>query len=74
MRARRTTIVLTAAGALAITVHLWLGAGVLASGWTGWTTGIVVAVVLVKVIAVTVIGLRRHAIRRSKASTAADEG
>ncbi len=71
-REHRKTVVLTAAGALAVAMHLGLGGAVLAV-WMGWTTGIVFTVVLVTVVAVTVTGLRRLATRRSKTPTAPNE-
>jgi hypothetical protein len=75
-RKRRNTIGLTAAGALAIAVHLGLGGSALAgSRWTDLAAGIVLAVVLVKVMAVTVIALRCLASRNSGCSkTAASSG
>lgn len=70
-RKRRRTIGLAVAGALVIAVHLRLGGAALAaSRWTGWTADIVLAVVVVKVIGVTVIALHRLATRRSRAAKA----
>lgn len=68
-RKRRWAIGLTAAGALAIAVHLGLGGAALAaSRWTGLAADIVLAVVLVKVIGVAAIALRRLVTRRGRAS------
>ncbi len=73
-RGHRRTIVLTAAGVLAVAAHLGLGGAVLAgAAWTGWAANVLLAVVLVNVVAVTVHALRRRAIRHSKASTAPEE-
>jgi hypothetical protein len=72
-RSHRGTTVLIAAVALAVALHLGLGSAMLSAQWTGWTADAILAVVLLKVIAVGVIGLRRRATRRKKASTASDD-
>ncbi|MEC3974422.1 DUF2218 domain-containing protein [Amycolatopsis sp. H20-H5] len=66
-RKRRTTIGLAAAAVLAVAVHLGLAGAAWASApWTGWATNIVLAVVVVKVVGVTV--MTRLATRRGRAS------
>jgi hypothetical protein len=68
-RGHRNTILLIAAGVLAIAIHVGLGGVVLASmSWTGWTADVILAVVLAKVVTVVVIGLRRRSVRRNKAA------
>jgi Co/Zn/Cd efflux system component len=68
-RQRYRTIGLTAVGALAIAVHVWLGGAALAAWrWTSLAADIVLAVVVVKLIAVTAVALRHLAARRSSDS------
>lgn len=61
-------VVLIAAVALVVAVHVGLGAGLVAWPWAGWAADavlvVVAAMVVAKLIAVTVLGLRR---RRSRA-------
>jgi hypothetical protein len=67
-RKRRSTIGLAAAAALAIAVHVGLGGAILAAPpWTGLAADVVLALVVLKVIAVTVIALRHRARRGGKA-------
>jgi hypothetical protein len=66
-RRRVWPIAVTAAGALAVALHLGLGGALLAdSRWTGWAANFVLAVVLVKVIVVVATGVHRFTIRRGK--------
>ncbi|MFC7260048.1 DUF2218 domain-containing protein [Streptomyces lutosisoli] len=66
-RRRARTAALVAVGVLAVAVHLGLGRVLLANWrWTGWTVGVVLAVVLVKVTVLT--GLGRFALRRDRIS------
>jgi hypothetical protein len=67
-RGRFTATVLVAVVVLVVAVHLGLGGAALAaSSWTGWATNIVLAVIVLKLIAVAAhIVLGRFAIRRGK--------
>jgi hypothetical protein len=69
-RRRRYRIAgLTAVGALAIAVHLWLGTAALgALRWTSVAADIVAALVVVKLAALTAVALRHRAARRSRDS------
>jgi hypothetical protein len=59
------TILLIAAGVVAVAAHLGLGGAVLASWrWTGWAADLILAVVVLKVLAVVVVGVRRHTTNR----------
>ncbi len=64
-RGQANTIVLIAAGALAVAVHLGLGTAVLANlRWTGWVASTVLVVIVVKAIALSLLAIRRRAGRR----------
>lgn len=71
-RGLTSTLLLAGAAALVIVVHLGLLGGALAaSTWTPWASNIILAVILLKVITVSVhVLLGRSAIRRGKASAA----
>jgi hypothetical protein len=60
-RTRRQTILLTAAGALIVAVHLGLGRAALESApWTGWAANLILAAVLLKVTAIGFLAARRR--------------
>jgi hypothetical protein len=60
-RRLRGTIALVVLGAVALAVHLGLGGALMAGWeWTGWVANLVLALVLVKVVALVVIGWRRR--------------
>jgi hypothetical protein len=67
-RGLTSTLLLTGAAALVIVVHLGLLGGALsASTWTHWTSSIILAVILLKVITISVhVLLGRSALRRGK--------
>lgn len=66
-RKRYRTIGLAVAGVLAVAVHLGLGGAMLTSSpWTGWAANIVLAIVVLKVLGVTVVA--RLVARRRRAS------
>ena len=71
---RRGTVTAGAVGALAVAAHLVVGGTVLVTQrWIGWTVDIVIALVVVKLLAVTAVVLRRRARQRNKASSRCDD-
>jgi hypothetical protein len=65
---RTTTIGIVAGGILVLVVHIGLGGTALATTrWVGWTTNVILAVILLKILAVAGhLVLRRRAIHRGE--------